>query len=272
MRATYHNHSVFSDGKATIAELVAAAAAMGIDELGVSDHLTLHPSGVTPGWSMRTDDIPAYFQQLQLASAPSGSSTPTIRSGLEIDFFPTQIEAIRAVLRNLPLDYVIGSVHYVGEFVVDSSPEPWSRLTPDEREQVHREYWAHVRAMAQNRLFDIAAHLDLPKKFGYFARGDLNREIGAALDAIAEAGMVVELNTAGWHKPCADAYPSLDILRECRRRDIRATLSADAHQPEHLLRDFDRGLARLADAGYEWIARFAGREVVLEPLADASPT
>lgn len=39
--ATYHNHTRYSDGKATIAEMVAAAEEAGIDELGISDHLTL---------------------------------------------------------------------------------------------------------------------------------------------------------------------------------------------------------------------------------------
>ena len=270
MRATYHNHSVFSDGKATIAQLVAAAGAMGIDELGVSDHFTLHPSGNTPKWSMHPDDVAAYLRELHHAAADIDARKPRIRVGLEVDFFPTQVEVIRQALREISLDYVIGSVHFVDEFVIDGSPEPWTRLTAEQREQVHREYWSHVEAMAGSGLYDIAAHLDLPKKFGFFARSDLQREIGAALDAIAAAGMVVELNTAGWHKPCADAYPSLAILRECRRRDIRVTLSADAHEPDHLLRDFDRGLARLAEAGYDRIARFAGRRVVTEPLLDAS--
>ena len=97
----------------------------------------------------------------------------------------------------------------------------------------------------------IVAHIDLPKKFGFYANCDLRKEIGEALDAIAAASNkpVVELNTAGWHKPCADGYPTLEILRECRRREIPVTISADAHQSEHLLRDFDKAAARLAEAG-----------------------
>ncbi len=85
-------------------------------------------------------------------------------------------------------------------------------------------------------------------------------EIDAALDAIADADLVVELNTAGWHKPIRDAYPDEGLLRRCHRRAIPVTLSADAHQPDHLLRDFDRGAERLRAAGYDRIARFRERE------------
>ena len=43
------------------------------------------------------------------------------------------------------------------------------------------------------------------------------------------------------------------------------TINADSHQPEHLLRDFDKARARLIEAGYTQIARFAPREVRFEP-------
>ena len=38
-----------------------------------------------------------------------------------------------------------------------------------------------------------------PKKFGFYPSRPPTEQIDAALDAIAEAGLVVELNTAGWH-------------------------------------------------------------------------
>ena len=93
--------------------------------------------------------------------------------------------------------------------------------------------------------------------------------IAEALDAIAAAGMVVELNTAGWLRPCADAYPSLEILQACRTRGIDVTLSSDAHHPDFLTKDFERGAERLREAGFERIARFRNRERWFEPLPAA---
>jgi histidinol-phosphatase (PHP family) len=125
--------------------------------------------------------------------------------------------------------------------------------------------------MAASGLFDIAAHLDLPKKFGFRPRCDVDRLIAETLDAIAEARMVVEVNTNGWHCPCREPYPSAAILERCRRRDIAVTLSADAHHPSHLLRDFPAAAEMLRDAGYEQVARFAGREVRFEAIDSAVP-
>ena len=54
-----------------------------------------------------------------------------------------------------------------------------------------------MRSLAESGLFDIAAHLDLAKKFGFFATTDLTDVLEPALDAIAAADLVVEVNTAG---------------------------------------------------------------------------
>ena len=54
MIATYHNHSTWSDGKASVAELIAAARSMGVAALGISDHWVLHPQGKQFKWAMPT--------------------------------------------------------------------------------------------------------------------------------------------------------------------------------------------------------------------------
>jgi len=272
MIATYHNHSRYSDGRATIAELVDAARTQGIEELGVSDHFTLHPDGIEPPWSMKPSLVNQYVAELQELAQPN--SGPAIRIGLEVDWFTGHARRIADTLAPLPLDYVIGSVHYVGGSEIDSSSIRWERMSQPERDGTHEQYWRHMADMARSGIFDIVAHMDLPKKFGYRASHDVVPLIHAALDAIADAPrpLVVELNTAGWFKPCQDAYPTLDILRECRSRDIPVTISADAHHPDHLLRGFDRAAERLIAAGYDEIARFCGREMHMDQIRQAVRT
>ena len=270
MLASYHNHTTWSDGKGTVDELVAAARELGLDEVGISDHLTLHPSGRAIPWSMPPDRVGAYVREVAAAAEGSrAAGGPVVRIGLEADWFEGAEETIRTALAGLPLDYVIGSVHFNGDFPIDGHASSWERLGADERDEMHRAYWRQIPPMAASGLFDIAAHLDLPKKFGFRPQTDVARLIGEALDAIAEARMVVELNTNGWHCPCREAYPSAAILQQCRRRDIAVTLSADAHHPSHLLRDFPAAAKMLQEAGYDHVARFAGREVSFDPIESA---
>ena len=281
MLATYHNHTRWSDGKATPREVLDAARDLGISDLGISDHWVLHPRKEKKSWAMPAEKLGEYVREiLALKEQAKEHAKTNVLLGLEVDWFPGHGLPLRIELDKHPFDYLIGSCHEVdvqgvGSFMIDMSAATWEKLTEDQRNEIHRQYWRNQKSMAEAGLFDIVAHLDLPKKFGFLATCDLSREITDALDAIAAANedrpYVVELNTAGWHKPCNCGYPTPEILHELRRRNVPVTINADAHQPEHLLRDFDRAAQRLSEAGYTHVARFRRREVRFEPIADAVP-
>jgi len=254
--ASYHTHTVFSDGHATVAAMLEAARAQGLDEIGISDHWTLDPRGASPRWSMDVDRLGAYVAEIEAARREAG---PRLRLGLEVDWFPGHGDAIAAGLGDHAFDYLIGSVHVVDGFPIDTSREGWDALRVEARDAVHRGYWRAIASLARSGLFDVVGHLDLPKKFRQRPSVDLGADVEAALDAIAAADLAVELNTSGWFAPCADAYPSADLVRACRARSIPMLLTADAHRPEHLVRAFDRGAERLREAGYEEIVVFEGR-------------
>jgi histidinol-phosphatase (PHP family) len=264
--ATYHNHSRWSDGTAAVDEIHAYAHRAGVDILGISDHLCVHPDGVCPPWSMARERIADYVADVL---SFRGKGRMEIRVGLEFDWFEDYGEVMRPIVESLPLDYRIASIHHVERQRIEASASFWSEKTAEERDVVFAKYWGLVRQMAESSLFDIAAHLDLPKKHGFLPTSDLGGAVDSALDAIAASGMVIELNTSGYGRPCAEAYPSPEILRKCRDREIPVTLSSDGHRPEKILYEFERGLNALSDAGYASIARFREREKWFEPLSDA---
>ncbi len=263
MIASYHNHSHHSDGSSSIAEMVSHARRIGIDELGISDHFCLLPSGETSRISLPLHGLKDYIQRIDSCR---NKNRPALRIGIEIDWFEQQGDVIRDAVDPLPFDYRIGGVHYVQQEEIDKHLKYWQSRTQHERDKVYRIYWRSVREMAESGLFDMVAHLDLPKKFGYHPQADMSPYIRDALMSIARNRLVVELNTAGFGKPCRDGYPSVDILRMCRRRDIPVTLSADAHNPRNLLFEFEKGMERLKSAGYTEIARFNNRQIYFGSL------
>ena len=265
MLTSYHVHSTHSDGKSPIREFVEAAIEAGLDELGISDHYVLPPSGEPVVWSMPLAGLPAYFEDLRAAREFAGNKL-TIRYGLEADFDPLAAEDLGEVLRAHELDYVIGAVHFLDGFPVDENAENWDELTQPERNDMVRFYWDRVGQAARSGLFDFFAHLDLCKKFGHLPTVDISGEVAAALDAIAEAGMGVEINTSGLYMPIAEAYPSRAILLECRRRGIPVQVNSDAHVPANLTRGFDDALRLIADAGYAETAVYSARKMSLVAL------
>lgn len=242
--SSYHVHSSWSDGSDSIPILAAAAHWHNLAEIGFSDHLVLAPPNPGPvSWSIRPESLPRYVEEV---CAVQETCPVPVRLGLEVDFFPGQAEIVRDLLAPYSFDYLIGSVHFVDGFPVDESSEHWEALTQAEINEIHRKYWQRVAAMAATGTFQLAGHLDIPKKFTFLPSEDMSGEIAAALDSIAAAGMMVELNTSGWGKPCHEAYPSEGILREAIKRNISIVVTADAHRKADLTQYYDRAFDLLA--------------------------
>jgi len=255
---TYHCHSLWSDGGASIERMVAAAAHAGMTEIGVSDHLVLMPDGGSVVWSMPVHRVREYAAEVRHIAA---SAPIQVKLGVEIDFFPSnprQAEIDR-IVADCGFDYAIGSIHFIDFFSVDSYASDWERLSADDVNEMHRRYWERVALAARSGQFDFLGHIDLPKKFCFLPTIDLTATVLGALDAIATAGVPIELNTAGWDKPCAEQYPSLTLLRECRKRNIPVLINDDAHAEEGVGRHYDKASDTLDQAGYSrlWAPPFA---------------
>ena len=110
-------------------EMVDGARRIGLTELGISDHYTLHPFESIE-WSMPLHRLDEYVDEL-LAEAARSPELP-LRLGIEADFFPETVDDLRERLQAHPFDYVIGSVHFLADFKVDSSATDWEALNPEE--------------------------------------------------------------------------------------------------------------------------------------------
>lgn len=262
---SYHNHTNWSDGKASLAEMLAGAREMNLNEVGISDHLTLFADERPCYWSMPLSFLPCYASKLARAAAAETSGLK-IRIGIEADFFADTVDTVIAALGSCTFDYVISSLHFSGDFPVDEKAEDWAEISEEQSNEIWRRYWIDIASMAEHRLGDIIGHLDLPKKFGTRPSVDLSAEENHALEAIACSGAAIEINTAGWHVPAAEAYPSLSLLTRAFEKKIPLVISADAHTPQHLLRDFDRALLLAKEAGYSEIVRFERREKICVPI------
>jgi len=264
MRTSYHNHTTWSDGKATLAEMIDGARRAGIEELGISDHYVLAPGDRRFDWAIAPESLDAYVEQVQKAIATTKDLT--IRLGLEVDYIPESIEQIKKQLDPYSFDYLITSVHFVGDFPIDLELKSWETLSQDSRNRIWRSYWQILLAAAESGFFDIIGHFDLPKKYGYYPSVDLTEEALAVLDAMAASNMAIEINCSGWDKPVKEAYPSLFYLQEAKHRNIPLVINSDAHTANNVARNFDRGRRLAAEAGYTELARFEKRKRFAYPI------
>jgi histidinol-phosphatase (PHP family) len=178
--------------------------------------------------------------------------------------------------RDMGLDYIIGSVHFVvpprgAPFTVDGPPEELEQgiregWGGDARAAVNA-YWDSIEAMLRAGGLDILGHPDLIKKnnprdrwfseAGEFYR--LRTETAAAL--AAQAGVTAEINTGGMNrKKIALPYPSPPFLRLFREKGVPMVINADAHRPEDLDGHYGEAREALLAAGYTETALFDGRK------------
>lgn len=248
MPADYHTHTPLCRHAAGEPEaFVDAALAAGLSEYGISDHAPALPEPFDD-WRMHEAELPAYFEWIDRARRRAGGRLP-VRAGLECDWFEDCHEWIGTLAARYPWDYLIGSVHYLGDWDFDN-PKWLGRWASSDVETVWSHYWETYARMASSRLFDILAHPDLVKKFAHRPGGDLDRYYVPAIEAIAAAGCAIELNTAGWHKPCAEAYPAPRFLSLAHEAGIPLVISSDAHAPEEVARDFPRAIALARASGF----------------------
>jgi len=260
MSADYHTHTPLClHAEGTPIQYIDAAIAAGLTEYGISDHAPLQKQdGSEPfdNWRMLTSQIPDYLEWINTAKTQAGDRI-NVRCGLECDWLPGLTnESWTQHLRSLhPWDYLIGSVHYIGTDQWDFDNPKWlGKWAKSEQDgDIHQAwdlYWKSYTAMADSGLYDILGHPDLIKKFGYKPSGDLTRYYEPAIDAIATAGSIIEINTAGLHKPCAEVYPDTAFLELARDAGIDLIISSDAHHPREVARDRDTAIGIAKAAGY----------------------
>lgn len=263
MPADYHTHTpLCHHATGTPEEYVAAALAAGLTEYGISDHAPARPEPFDD-WRMLESELPAYFEWIDRARAAAGPLP--IRAGLECDWLPGCESWIEELSGRYPWDYLIGSVHYLGSWDFDN-PKWLGRWAESDLDQVWTLYWDAYAAMARSRLFDILGHPDLVKKFSHRPGGDLDRFYEPAIAAIAESGCAIELNTAGWHKPCAEAYPHPRFLELAKLAGIPLVISSDSHAPAEVARDFPQAIAWAKSAGYRETLLFNQRNRLIESI------
>ena len=264
----YHVHTARC-GHATGAmeRYVEHAIEAGLSELGLSDHLFMYwlpPDRRDPELGMAEWEHDFYIEDVERCRARYASDI-TIRLSTEADFIPGHERELESILRAHDWDYVIGSVHFIGEWGFDDSRNLTGFLDWD-IDALYAQYFELVGASAETGLFDTIGHADLVKKFAHRPLTDQCEAYTRLAARFAAAGVCVEVNTAGLRKPVGEIYPHPDLLRACHAAGVPVTLGSDAHAPNEVAADLAAATELMRGVGYDAFVRYARRERKKSPL------
>ena len=244
----------------------AVATERGIAELGVSEHVYRFTQALDV-WRHELwvesahDDLDAYCGFVR--------EQTDLRLGIEADFIPGREERMAELLDGRDWDYVVGSIHFVGDGALDYAKyDVWTRA--DSPDKVWRTYFEWLGELAMTGMYDVLAHPDLVKYWGRAERPwpdrDLRYYYEIAMEGIAESGIAVEVSTAGLRKPVGELYPARAFLEMVVDAGNPIALSSDAHTPDQIGAGYDEALAILDEVGVTELCVFEGRRRRLEPI------
>jgi histidinol-phosphatase (PHP family) len=260
--ADYHTHTrLCRHAGGDPIDYARAATERGIPEIACTDHIPF-PNDPHPSIRMTREEFDTY---LDLVREAQQAGLCGVRLGIEADYQRDLVHGhIQALLDSADFDIVLGSLH-TGPFWDLAPGDP--AATPEFVAQMWRTYFLRMTELARTGLYDVCSHFDIVKRCGIRAPEALIAEIvPPALDAVAAAGMAIELNTSGLDHGAAEAYPSLQILEWMKARGIPLTFGSDSHDPAQIGRHFEEALALARAAGHTTRAAFRRRKMTLVPF------
>lgn len=240
MTKDYHMHpALLCSSEERFGLFVDQALRLGIQEICITDHMPL-------SFSSASDRIPMgkvedYCRSVRTIS-DKYKDVISIKLGIEIDYHPSVVDEIEAVLKCGDFDYVLGSSHLHvmenGNIVKNASG----------RNEYARLMFENTISAARSGYFDAIAHLDMFKAVfanskryalpddGYSDEKHLEL-IDRTLDVIKEKGLYLELNThlVGFNDLDIEyTYPSATIVEMALQKGVRFSYGSDAHKPEQV--------------------------------------
>lgn len=217
LRGVFHNHSTYSDGRATLREMAEAAHDLGLQYFGIADHskASFQANGL--------DEKRLLAQIAEIRELNAEFEDFRIFTGSEVDILKDgSLDYSDEILAQL--DYAVASVHNVFNL-------PEAEMTKRIIKAIENPYITMIGHLTGRLLLQRPSYaVDVP----------------AILDAAAETGTIIELNASGWRLDMDWRWWKL-----AREKGVKCSINPDAHST-HGLKDVIFGI-RAARKG--WLRR-----------------
>lgn len=240
-RYNFHSHTQYCDGRASMEEMVKAAIDDGFEHWGFSPH---SPVPIESPCNMSHDSVKSYFDEVTRLKEVYGDRI-SLYASMEIDYLGAEWGPSNPYFDTLPLDYRIGSVHFVpsadGLVDVDGSEATFikkmDRYFNNDIHYVVNSFYDESIKMVEAGGFDIIGHFDkIGRNAAAFKPGIESeswyiKRVNDLIDAIIEHGAAVEINTKAWND-VRRLFPRVEYLPRLFDAGITVLVNSDAHYPD----------------------------------------
>jgi len=221
-------------------------------------------------YAMKLEDLYGYIREAERLKKKYENQI-AIRIGFEIDYIKSQENSYKKYIKDhvKKLDYIIGSIHNLetefGLFPFDDESFLFLYSRFDKIDEIFELYYETLKSMVESKMFkfDIIGHFDLPKKFNKkpINRRKISKLIDEILEIVKEKQIIIELNSSGLRKPVKEQYPSTEILKIMKSKEIPTLLGSDAHNPREIGYKFKEMVLILKELGFNKLANLEKRKM-----------
>lgn len=232
-----HTHSKYSKhGIGEIEEIIISAIKQNIKILTITDHA---PFPIDQNNRLSIDELKYYFEDINFVKSKYSKDIKILK-GLEADFKPKYESYIRNLIKNMELDFLIGSVHSI--FIKNKPMNIWDIANIHNPEFINK-YFLYLEGLINSELFNSIGHPDA------ILRGGINEDIFyekflPLIDNMKKSKISYELNTSGLRKSSFNIhknikenrwnFPSKSIIPELVNNNISFTIGSDSHKPDDI--------------------------------------
>lgn len=189
--------------------------------------------------------------------------------GLELQYDKRALENSGKLVRSLPFDFILGSVHFVDDVLIANDKYCRNVYKNTTEQKMYSRYFEDLLEWVKIGIFDAVGHFDIIKKVGYEYYGPFKPEkykpiIIKILEEMKKRGIGIEVNTKCMYERCNEPFPHPDILKWCVEIGIQNyTLGSDAHKLEDSGANIPEALELLRDVGVKNISTYKKRKAKL---------
>ena len=171
-------------------------------------------------------------EYLDLIKAVREKDRPVdIKFGLEVCYFEGKEGFVKDLTKDLGLDFLLGSIHFIDNFAYDLQAEHWIGKDVD---HLYKRYFEIALSLASSGVYSGMGHPDAIKLFGHHPSYSLTDAYRKLAKALASTNTYADQNS-GVARRCPTTgtlgmdYELVQILKE---NGVKIVTSSDAHCPE----------------------------------------
>lgn len=243
IKADYHVHTYYCDGKNSPLEVVLSAIEKGVEILGFSVHSYTSFDG---SYCIKKEKIEEYKNEINFLKEKFKEKI-TILCGTEVDYYSD--------MDKRGFDFLIGSCHYIkiGEAMIDVDNTPKilrnaaDKYLNGDMYSLAEAYYKDMADVIEKTGADIIGHFNLIEKFSEKEKlfdtenERYKRAWQKAIDKLLSFNVPFEINTGAISRGYkSEPYPSLEMIEYINNKGGKFILTSDSHEKSTLMYEFPK--------------------------------